>query len=297
MSLKCCCRCSGEVVAGCYTRQSESASDRVRRVGVSPEGAWPSSQCREDERYFAAEDVDLASASPFLVAIWEFVPENVQAQLSPYQAVCVPAVDVRKLVWALPLLGTIRRNMESDFEKVCSKWKDTVRHKKRRRSQQELQVDLCNACIQWLAGGQDKRVSPAEGTGSALASVKEVSVRGVRDTRSAESLASCTLGDLLAGHAEENAKEFQNFKTLGLSPDIVTGVISLLEALGGTLRELRAACTTWKIPRKEEGRDLSLEKLKAKFREKVVSIPEDPDIEKNQYGKNIDTPEMLVFLD
>ena len=26
-------------------------------------------------------------------------------------------------------------------------------------------------------------------------------------------------------------------------------------------------------------------------------FPEDPDIEKNQYGKNIDTPEILVFLD
>ena len=30
---------------------------------------------------------------------------------------------------------------------------------------------------------------------------------------------------------------------------------------------------------------------------RVVNNPEDPDIEKNQYGKNIDTPEILVFLD
>ena len=102
-----------------------------------------------------------------LVALWEFVPENARPQLSPYQAVCVPAVDVRKLVRALSCLGTIARNMDSDFRKVCSEWKVTVRQNKRERPHKELQVDLRNACIELLARGQDSMVSPASEAGSA----------------------------------------------------------------------------------------------------------------------------------
>ena len=41
---------------------------------------------------------------------------------------------------------------------------------------------------------------------------------------------------------------------------------SLLEALGGSWQELRAACTKCKIPRKEQGREVSLETLRSKFR-------------------------------
>ena len=108
--------------------------------------------------------------------------------------------------------------------------------------------------------------------GPALVSQREISGPDVRDSRAAESSASCTLGDLLVGHAEENAEEFRNFKTLVLSADTVTGVRSLLEALGGTLQELRAACRKWKIPRKEQGREVSMELLRSKFRQKVVSM-------------------------
>ena len=207
-----------------------------------------------------------------LVALWELVPENAQDLLRPYQAVCLPVVNVRKFVRALRFLGTITRNMASDFKKVCSEWQVTVRQKKRERLQQELQVDLCNACVQFLADRMDSVVSPAQEAGSALTTQREVSVSAVTDNRVAESSASCTLGDLLAGHTQENAKEFQYFKTLSLSPDIVTGVISLLEALSGTARELRAACTQWKILKREAGRDLTLEQLKVKFREKIVSM-------------------------
>ena len=207
-----------------------------------------------------------------LVALWELVPENAQSQLSPYQAVCVPAVDVRKLVRALPFLGIIPRNMNSDFKKVCSEWKVIVRENKRDRPRPELQVDLCNACVQFLVERMDSVVSPAQEAGSALTTQREVSVSAVTDNRVAESSASCTLGDLLAGHTQENAKEFQYFKTLSLSPDIVTGVISLLEALSGTARELRTACTQWKILKRDSGRDLTMEQLKVKFREKIVSM-------------------------
>ena len=62
------------------------------------------------------------------------------------------------------------------------------------------------------------------------------------------------MGDLLVGHAEENAEEFRNFKTLVLSPDVVSGLLSLLEVLGGDWQELRAACSVWKIPRKARTR-------------------------------------------
>ena len=207
-----------------------------------------------------------------LVALWELVPENAQSQLSPYQAVCVPAVDVRKLVRALPFLRIFPRNMRLELKRICAEWHVKWTQNKKERPQDEVRMDLCNACIQFLAERMDSVVSPVQGAGSALASQREVSVPGATDNRFAESSASCTLGDLLAGHAEENAQEFQNLKTLSLSPDIVTGVLSLLEALGGAARELRGACTKWKIPRKEEGRDLSMEKLKAKFREKIVSM-------------------------
>ena len=53
-----------------------------------------------------------------LVALWELVPENAQDLLRPYQAVCLPVVNVRKFVRALRFLGTITRNMASDFKKV-----------------------------------------------------------------------------------------------------------------------------------------------------------------------------------
>ena len=208
-----------------------------------------------------------------LVALWGFVPENSRSQLSPYQAARVPAVEVRKLVRALSCLGTIPRNMASDFRKVCFEWKVTVRQNKRERPHKELQVDLRNACIELLARGQDSVVSPGSEAGPALVSQREISGPDVRDSRAAESnSASCTLGDLLVGHAEENAEEFRNFKTLVLSADTVTGVLSLLEALGGSWQELRAACSAWKIPRKEQGREVSVETLRSKFREKVVGM-------------------------
>ena len=207
-----------------------------------------------------------------LVALWEFVPENSRSQLGPYQARRVAAVDVRKLVRALSCLGTIPRNMASDFRKVCSEWKVTVRQNKRERPHKELQVDLRNACIELLARGQDSVVSPGSEAGPALVSQREISGPDVRDSRAAESSASCTLGDLLVGHAEENAEEFRNFKTLVLSADTVTGVLSLLEALGGSWQELRAACSAWKIPRKQQGREVSVETLRSKFRAKVVGM-------------------------
>ena len=53
-----------------------------------------------------------------LVALWEFVPESAQPDLSPYKAVCVAAVDVRKVVRALSCLGTIARSMLNDFRIV-----------------------------------------------------------------------------------------------------------------------------------------------------------------------------------
>ena len=207
-----------------------------------------------------------------LVALWEFVPENAQSQLSPYKAVCVPAVDVRKVVRVLPFLCTIPRNMRPELKRICAEWHVKWTQNKKDRPQNEVRVDLCNACIQFLAERMDSVVSPAQGAGSALASQREVSAPCVRDTRSAESLASCTLGDLLAGHAEENAEEFQIFKTLVLSRDIVTGVLSLLEVLGGGRQEMRAACSVWKIPRKSEGREVPVETLRSKFREKIVSM-------------------------
>ena len=207
-----------------------------------------------------------------LVALWGFVPENSRSQLGPYQAACVPAVDVRKLVRALSCLGTIPRNMASDFRKVCSEWKVTVRQNKRERPHKELQADLSNACIQFLAERMDSVVSLAPGAGSALVSQRDMSGPDVSDNRAAERSASCTLGDLLVGHAEENAEEFGNFKTLVLSSDVVTGVLSLLEVLGGGRQELRAACSVWKIPRKEQGREVSVETLRSKFRQKVVSM-------------------------
>ena len=128
-----------------------------------------------------------------MVALWELVPENAQVQLSPYQAVYVPAVDVRKLVRALPFLGTIARNMNGDFKKVCSEWKVVVRQQKRERPRQELQVDLCNACVQFLAERMDSVVSPAQEAGSALTSQREVSVSPVTDNRVAESSAAATV--------------------------------------------------------------------------------------------------------
>ena len=210
-------------------------------------GAW-GFPLREHGRLVSAEKMKDALRQKLLtllpplplVALWEFVPENVQAQLSPYQAVCVPAVDVRKLVRALPFLGTITRNTHTDF-KICSEWNVTVRHKKRERPWHELQVDLCNACIEFLAGGVDSVVSPAQ---------TEVSVPGCIDR---QSLTPCTLGDLLTGHTDENAEEFEYFKTLVPLPDTVTGE-----------QELRAACKVWKIPRTE--------KLRSKFRQQIVSL-------------------------
>ena len=202
-----------------------------------------------------------------LVALWEFVPESAQPDLSPYKAVCVAAVDVRKVVRALSCLGTIARSMLNDFRIVCSEWKVTVRQNKRERPHKELQADLKNACIEFLARGQDSVVSPGPEAGSALVSQGEMSVPDVSDNR-----ASCTLGDLLVGHPEENATEFRNFKTLVLSPDVVTGLLSLLEALGGDRQKLRAACSVWKIPRKERGREVSMEVLRSRFRQKVVSM-------------------------
>ena len=224
----------------------------------SAQSAWGLPQ-REHGRAVSAEKMKdalrqklLALLPPLpLVALWEFVPENARPQLSPYQAVCVPPLDVSKMVRALSCLGTIARNMRDDFLKVCSEWKVTVRHQKRRRSHQELQVDLGNACAQFLAERVDSVVPPAPG---------------------AESSASCTLGDLLVGHAEENSDEFRNLKTVVLSPDVVTGVLSLLEVLGGGRQELRAACSVWKIPRTEQGREVSVETLRCKFRQKVVSM-------------------------
>ena len=207
-----------------------------------------------------------------LAALWELVPESAQPQLSPYKALCIPAVDVKKLARALSCLGTIARNMFADFRKVCTEWKVTVRQNKRERPHKELQVDLRNACIELLARGQDSVVSRGSEAGSALVSQREMSVPDVSDNRAAESSASCTLGDLLVGHAEENAEEFRNFKTLLLSPDVVSGLLSLLEVLGGGWQELRAACSVWKIPRTEQGREVSVEKLRSKFRQKVVGV-------------------------
>ena len=142
-----------------------------------------------------------------------------------------------------------------------------MRQNKRERPHKELQADLKNACIEFLARGQDSVVSPGPEAGSALVSQGEMSVPDVSDNR-----ASCTLGDLLVGHPEENATEFRNFKTLVLSPDVVTGLLSLLEALGGDRQKLRAACSVWKIPRKERGREVSMEVLRSRFRQKVVSM-------------------------
>ena len=105
-----------------------------------------------------------------------------------------------------------------------------------------------------------------------LVSQRESSVPDVSDNRAAESSASCTLGDLLVGHAEEKAEEFRNFKPLVLSPDVVSRLLSLLEVLGGDWQELRAACSVWKIPRTEQGREVSVETLRIKFRQKVVSM-------------------------
>ena len=168
---------------------------------------------------------------------------------------------------ALSCLGTIARSMLNDFRIVCSEWKVTVRQNKKERPRKELQADLKNACIEFLARGQDSVVSPGPEAGSALVSQGEMSVPDVSDTR-----ASCTLGDLLVGHPEENATEFRNFKTLVLSPDVVTGLLSLLEALGGDQQKLRAACSVWKIPRKEGGREVSMEVLRSRVRQKVVSM-------------------------
>ena len=53
---------------------------------------------------------------------------------------------------------------------------------------------------------------------------------------------------------------------------MVTGVLALLEVLGGSQQELRAACKVWKIPRTEEGREVSMDTLRSKFRQKVVSM-------------------------
>jgi len=133
-------------------------------------------------------------------------------------------------------------------------------------------VDLRNACIELLARGQDSVVSRGSEAGCALVSQREISVPDVSDNRAAESSASCTLGDLLVGHAEENAEEFRNLAPVVLSPDVVTGVLSSLEVLGGGRQELRAACSVWKIPRKEHGREVSVETLRSKFRQKVVSM-------------------------
>ena len=108
-----------------------------------------------------------------LVALWEFVPENSRSQLSPYQAACVPAVEVRKLVRALSCLGTIPRNMASDFRKVCFEWKVTVRQNKRERPHKELQMDLRNACIELLARGQDSVVSHLEAGPALVSHLKE----------------------------------------------------------------------------------------------------------------------------
>ena len=54
---------------------------------------------------------------------------------------------------------------------------------------------------------------------SALVSQGEMSVPDVSDNRAAESSASCTLGDLLVGHPEENADrvpELQNSGSVSL---------------------------------------------------------------------------------
>ena len=75
---------------------------------------------------------------------------------------------------------------------------------------------------------RDSVVSPVEEAGSALASQRDVSLPDRTDGTAEESLNSCTFGELLAGHVEENAEEFKYFKTLVLTPDMTWSLECLL---------------------------------------------------------------------
>ena len=81
------------------------------------------------------------------------------------------------------------KNCCGEFLKLCSEWNVTVRHNRKQRSQQELQVDLCNACVQFLgnvAGAESVRILTLTTSPGSMGMLLALSRRG-------RSASSCTI--------------------------------------------------------------------------------------------------------
>ena len=81
-----------------------------------------------------------------------------------------------------------------------------------------------------------------------------------------------TFGGLLAGHCDEHHEVFQHLQACGLSADAAARVASLLEALGGSQSQLRAAHSAWGFAQREHGRPVNAEKMKDALRQKLLTL-------------------------